>query len=190
MGNHEEKHIFYYDQEKQHGRVNVSSPNHVATRLQLKPIHYEYFKSLPMYIRLPEHNTVCVHAGVFPNKKIEEQDPYHLLHIQSIKPYIIDDGTRKVNTKSMWPSKVREEGWQFWTNFYEGTEKIVFGHSVLDKPLVTDKVIGLDGGCCFGHSLWALILPSNEIVEVKSHNSSPNNKKAKFVVQDGVMTYS
>lgn len=194
LGNHEERHIAYEDELKKRGTTNVRSPNHVATRMQLKPIHYDYFRSLPLYIRLPEHNAVCVHAGVFPNRKIEEQDPYHLLHIQSIKPYVTDDrGTRRANTKSMWPSKVpqHEEGWKFWTNFYEGTERIIFGHSVLDKPLITPNAIGLDGGCCFGLSLWALILPTMQIIEVKSHDpATKRNEKMKFVVNHDVMTFS
>ena len=192
LGNHEERHIEYENQKRLIGKANVTSRSHIETRMQLKPHHYDYFRSLPLYIRLPEHNAVCVHAGVFPNRKIEEQEAYHLLHIQSIKPYVTDErGSRVVNKKSMWPSRVplHEEGWKFWTNFYTGPERIIFGHSVLDKPLITDNAIGIDGGCCFGLSLWAISLPEMKLIEVKGNSNAQQQRSVKYSVNDDVMTY-
>jgi hypothetical protein len=164
LGNHEEKHLFYDDIQLRKGHVRVDIETHVETRLQLKRHHFDYFRRMPLYIRLPEHNAVVVHAGVFPGRPIERQSDRHLLHIQSIKP---------PEEKSMWPSRIPpgEEGWKFWTHFWDGPERIIFGHSVLNKPLVTDKVIGIDGGACFGMELWALILPENRIVSVKGRGS-------------------
>lgn len=167
LGNHEQRHLEYDDILKRRGHVNVRIPTHVATRQQLQPKHYDYFRSLPHFIRLPEHNVVCVHAGAFPDRPIEAQELNHLLHIQMIRPY---DKWGKLthNTKSIWPSRVpeNEEGWAFWTQFWKGPETLVFGHSVLDKPLVTDNVIGIDGGAVFGRQLHAYILPDKMIITV------------------------
>ncbi len=182
LGNHEERHLFYNDIEKQHGHVNVQVATHIATRHQLEPKHYDYFRTLPLYLRLPEYNAVCVHAGVFPNRTIEEQDPRHLLHVQMIKPYETDEyGTRRVNNKSVWASKVPEgeEGWHFWTHFWTGPERIIFGHSVLNKPLLTDKAVGLDGGACFGLELWGLVLPDWEVISVKGRGAIDNKDLAR-----------
>ncbi len=169
LGNHEEKHLFYRDIEERKGKVEVQVETHVKTRSQLLAHHYDYFRAMPKYLRLPEHNAVCVHAGVFPGRSIEEQTDRHLLHIQMIKPFTTDEhGNQVVNEKSMWSSKAPvNEGWKFWTEFYDGPERIIFGNSVLNKPLVSDKVVGLDGGGCFGLELWALILPENKIVTIK-----------------------
>lgn len=157
LGNHEECHIRYNDVELAGKDPYVTVPSHVATRLQLKQKHFDYFRSLPLFIRLPEFNAVVVHAGVFPGVPIEAQSPKHLLHAQMLNP-AIDKATK-------WPSKA-PEGYKFWTNLWKGPETIIFGHSVLDKPLVTEHAIGIDGGAVFGRALWALELPSMKIHEV------------------------
>jgi len=200
LGNHESVHI-NHEIDFQKNKLRLPSylpsipPTHIATRLQLRPEHHEYFKRLPFYIRLPEYNAVVVHAGVFPGKTIEQQDPHHLLHIQMIDPY--DKwGNPSYNKKTMWPSK-SPESWKFWTNFWDGPEKIIFGHSVLDKCLITDKVWGIDGGACFGGTLNALILPGWEIVSVKSTRNYGKGKRGrdpndirKFLIHGDVSTFS
>lgn len=195
LGNHEEKHIFYENEMKRKGRLPSMPPTHTAARMQLRPEHHEYFRSLPLMIKLPEYNAVCVHAGVYPGRSVDKQTPKHLLHIQSIDPY--DKwGAPTGNEKSMWPSKA-PEGWLFWTNFWKGPERIIFGHSVLDRPLVTEFVMGIDGGAVFGRDLHALVLPSWEIVTVsaktdfgKGSRGRDNDAIMMYPVQDGVNTFS
>jgi len=205
LGNHEEKALSYDDQAKRTGKEpNIQVPTHLATRAQLKPEHYEWFRSLPLYLRVPEHNAVAVHAGVYPGRPIEAQEARHLLHIQMIQPF--DKwGNSSHNYKSVWPSRTpdNEDGWKFWTNFWTGPEFIVFGHSVLDKPLLTDKVAGIDGGAVFGRELHALVLDGNtkKIVTVNSEhdygkgrrgqtNEASGQKIKTFLIHDDVRTYS
>jgi diadenosine tetraphosphatase ApaH/serine/threonine PP2A family protein phosphatase len=38
--------------------------SHVKTRAQLQSEHYEWFRSLPLLIKVSDHNVVCVHAGI------------------------------------------------------------------------------------------------------------------------------
>lgn len=159
LGNHEDKHMYYVHKERQGINPNVRAPTHVATRMQLQPKHYDYFERLPYYIRFPEHNAVAVHAGCFPHVPIEGQNPHHLLHLQMIKP---EEGK-----ESKWPSKA-PEGWRFWTNHWCGPEKVIFGHSVLSEPLVTDYAVGIDGGAVFGRELWAYSLPDGQIYRVQA----------------------
>jgi hypothetical protein len=156
---------------------------------------------MPKFIRLPEYNTVCVHAGAWPGRPIEQQTDRHLLHIQMIRPYDKwgNPYRHRDAERSCWASKVPagEDGWKFWTEFWEGPERVVFGHSVLNKPLVTDKVVGLDGGGCFGLELWALVLPDNEIVRYRCTNQNDPNDLARrgnrdrrlFLIHDDVGTY-
>ena len=199
LGNHEEKHLFYRDIEHRKGKVEVQVATHVATRMQLTREHYEYFEQMPLYLRLPEHNAVCVHAGVFPGRKIEEQTPRHLLHIQMINPFKFDQwGRVTIDEKSMWPSKCHgAPEWKFWTHFWDGPERIIFGHSVLDRPLMTDKVAGIDGGAVFGHQLHALVLPEWKIVTVKGQQDYGKGRRGasvtgigSFLVHGDVSTYS
>lgn len=186
LGNHEERHLEYYKNEN----TNFSKipQSHIATRLQLKKEHYEYFETLPLFLRLPEFNVACVHAGAFPNRTLEEQVQRHILHVQMINP--------EHSEKSYWPSN-QVPGYKFWTHFWNGPEKLVFGHSVFDKPLIAENAIGIDGGAVFGLNLHALILPTFEIVTVSgkadygknSRGNSPSRIK-KFVVHDDVSTFS
>jgi len=186
LGNHENKHISYRDREERGQPITIISNEHVKTRAQLYKEHHDYFKTLPTFIRIPEHNVVCVHAGVWPNVKIEDQESRHLLHIQSI----FNDPS-DLSKKTKWPSKVleHETQWKFWTNFWTGPETIVFGHSVLDTPLISEYAIGIDGGAVFGRELWAYVLPNKEIVRVKSKTKVYDNRSKLYEVAPGVHTY-
>lgn len=159
LGNHEEKHLRYFQTEMSGQKPNVAVSTHIATREQLTRTHYEYLRTLPLYIRLPEYNLIAVHAGMYPGRRLEQQTPKHLMHLQMIRP---------PDEKSYWPSKVGPE-YKFWTHFWKGPERIVFGHTVLDKPLRTEWTCGIDGGGVFGRELHALILTD------KSLNQSPKD---------------
>ncbi len=168
LGNHEEKHI----RETHH---------HEETRNELRAEHYAYFAKLPTFIRLPEANAVVVHAGVMPNVAIESQDTYHLLHAQCIHP---------PQKKSFWPSKAPATH-TFWTNHWRGPERVIFGHTVLDKPLVTEHAVGIDTGCVFGGPLTAVVLPEWKIVSVPSkQRATGEDRVGKFRVHGNVRAYS
>lgn len=176
LGNHEEKHL-----QQQHSPAHKLSPDHLRTREALEPVHYDYFRRLPTFIRLPEHGAAVVHAGAFPGVALEAQAPNHLCHLQHIKPPL---------TKSYWPSKA-PEGFSFWTNHWRGPERLIFGHSVLDRPLVSRWAVGLDTGAVFGRGLTALVLPGWELVSVPSSDFGGGRKTvARFPVQDGVLAFS
>lgn len=202
LGNHEERHLEHEDCLQRKGRLpEQMPPTHTATRAQLKPEHYDWFRSLPLYIRVPEHNAVAVHAGAFPGRTIEEQKAKHLLHIQMIRPFDFDERGMTVNEKSVWPSRVPpdEPGWKFWTHFWDGPELVVFGHSVLDKPLITDRVAGIDGGAVFGRELHALVMDgeSKTIVTVSGTTDHGQGRRGRerasisnFLIHGEVSTYS
>jgi len=126
---------------------------------------------------------VVVHAGVLPGIPIEKQPHHTLLHCQNIKP---------PGVKSYWPSKAPPD-YHFWGNYWEGPERIIFGHTVLDKPLVTEYAVGIDTGCVFGHTLTAVILPEWKIVSVparKEHFYSKHRKITNYPVMADVRCYS
>ena len=188
LGNHEEKHL---QQRKRLRRQQALGPgaaladgvnaDHYKTFSALNDAHYDYFASLPLFIRLPEFNAAVVHAGVFPGVPLEKQSAHHLLHIQCINPPA---------TKSYWPSKAPVDH-TFWTNHYTGPERIIYGHSVLEKPLMTEWAVGVDTGAVFGGGLTALVLPEWQFVSVKSRNfGTRRNKVALYEAQNGVRMYS
>jgi hypothetical protein len=179
LGNHEEKHL------------QSRRDHHPETRKILTEDHYAYFKKLPTFIRLPEHNAVVVHAGVLPNIAIEAQDPYHLLHAQCVRPPESPRRGAPERVKSYWPSKAPATH-TFWTNHWQGPERVIFGHTVLDKPLVLPHAVGIDTGCVFGGPLTAVVLPGWEIVSVPS--KQPMREKLerieRYRIHDGVHAFS
>lgn len=176
LGNHEEKHL-----QQRRSAAEKLSPSHLFTRERLGDEHYAYFETLPLFIRLPEFNAAVVHAGAFPGVPLEQQKSNHLLHIQNIKP---------PGAKSFWPSKAPAD-FTFWTNFWRGPERLIFGHSVLDRPLFTPWAVGVDTGAVFGRGLTALVLPDWELKTVVTRDYSGGRKTvASYPVQDGVLAFS
>jgi len=178
LGNHEEKHL------RIRGRpAEALSPDHLRTRQALDDQHYAWLDGLPLYVRLPESNAVVVHAGVLPDRPIEAQSDHVLLHGQHLCPPKKD---------SKWPSKA-PAGWRFWTNYWRGPERVIFGHTVLTKPLVSPHAVGIDTGCVHGHTLTAVVLPTWEVVQVparKAHWGPKGDGISKYEVQDDVYCYS
>jgi len=177
LGNHEEKHL----QQRNRRREKLSA-DHLRTRDALDDEHYAYFSSLPTIIRLPELGAAVVHAGAFPGVPLDQQSTHHLLHIQHIAPPA---------TKSYWPSKA-PAGHRFWANFWQGPERLIFGHTVLDRPLVTQWAVGLDTGAVFGRGLTALVLPEWRLVTLPTKDVSQAGRRTlpSFDVMDGVRAFS
>lgn len=178
LGNHEEKHL------RMRGRPDSALiSDHLETRQALDESHYKYFASLPLYLRVPEANAVVVHAGVLPSIPMESQPSSILLHGQCIRPPA---------TRSEWPSKAPAD-WKFWTNYWQGPERVIFGHTVLDQPLVSKWAVGVDTGCVHGGKLTAVVLPEWRIVSVparKAYRGPKGSGVASYPVMDGVNCYS
>ncbi|MCW8139309.1 MAG: serine/threonine protein phosphatase [Planctomycetota bacterium] len=178
LGNHEEKHL----QQRRRAPERLS-PDHARTRAALDERHLDWLAGLPLFLRLPEHGAAVVHAGLLPGRTLEEQLPHTLLHAQCVSPPA---------TKSHWPSKA-PPGWRFWTQHWRGPERVIFGHTVLDRPLLGAHAVGIDTGCVHGRALTAVVLPGWELVSVPARRDWWGPKGggvARFEVQDGVSCFS
>jgi diadenosine tetraphosphatase ApaH/serine/threonine PP2A family protein phosphatase len=185
LGNHEETQLY-----RRFSKPEKLTPDHLNTRNQLEAHHYDYFHSLPLFIRLPEYNAAVVHAGVYPGLALEQQPAYLLLHGQCISPHTVNG---QPHFKSYWSSKA-PDGYTFWVNHWQGPERIIFGHTVLNKPLVSEWAVGIDTGAVFGRGLTAVVLPDWEIVTVPSKRYSDKRAKNEhvklFPVMGGVSAFS
>lgn len=176
LGNHEDKHL-----QQRRKRPADLLPDHARTLSLLGPEHLAYFDGLPTMIALPEHGAVVVHAGAYPGVPIAEQDRHHLLHIQCVLP---------PSKKSHWPSKA-PPGHSFWAALWQGPERVIFGHSVLDRAFVGDHAVGIDTGCVHGGPLTAVVLPEWRIVSVPSRQTPKKYPRiATFEVLPGTRCYS
>lgn len=176
LGNHEEKHL-----QQRHRAPERLSPDHLRTRDALTDAHFEWMATLPRVIRLPEFGAAVVHAGAYPGVPLETQEDRHLLHVQCMEP---------PNPKSWWPSKA-PAGTRFWTHHWRGPERLIFGHTVVDRPLVTPWAVGVDTGAVFGGGLTALVLPSWELVTLPTpHLTRADARVAQYELHPGVRAFS
>lgn len=79
--------------------------------------HGEFLENLQFYYLTD--NYLFVHAGINPNYSLEEQDETDLVYIRST----------------------------FYNNKHKLKQKIIFGHTEFDKPLIQNDKICIDLGC-------------------------------------------
>lgn len=132
-GNHERKHIrgiFSYGQE--------------ITKLQLGAAYDDavtWMRSLPYFLELDA--AIVVHAGLVPGLPLAAQSDEVLCGSTSGERSLFDPAT------GAW-----------WHERYAGAKPVIFGHHVVEQPLLRDGLIyGLDTGACHGGRLTALTLP-------------------------------
>jgi hypothetical protein len=107
-------------------------------------------EALPLWLRVPEHELLVVHAGLEPGLPVEEQREHVLLHCRTV-----DDGGR--------PSDLRDGGAP-WGSRYQGPPHVVFGHNALEEPQLHAWATGIDTGCVYGGALTALVLEDGQAV--------------------------
>lgn len=118
---------------------------------------WDLLKSFPLYIRLPEYNSIVVHAGFLPNIPIEEQSRETMLTLRTVAS---DEQTDSERSKL-----------NLWASVWEGPEVVFFGHNECIGLQHHPKAIGLDTGCVFGGELTAFILPENKIYRVEARQA-------------------
>ena len=141
-GNHERKHV--------RGLLSFSQQ---ITKCQLGDGYADavaWMGTLPYWWACPE--AVAVHAAVVPGVALEDA------------PEDVLSGT----TSGLARLDAQLSG-RHWHELYDGALPVVFGHHVVDAPLVRPgKAYGIDTGVCFGGRLTALIVPTFELVSVPS----------------------
>ena len=103
--------------------------------LSFMPVeHRKFLRNLKTYHL--EEKYLFVHAGIRPDRPIQEQTPSDFCEIRDVFLKAQDDFGHIV----------------------------VFGHTPFEFPLVTKNKIGIDTGAVYGHLLTALILPEMEFI--------------------------
>ena len=113
---------------------------------------WRWLAALPLFIDLPEHNALVVHAGLELGIPPERQDESMLMNMRSIRA----NGTA---------SRQIEDGAP-WASTWPGPQHIYFGHDAVRGLQEYEFATGLDTGCVYGGRLTACILPSRELVSV------------------------
>ncbi len=141
-------------------RRNAKAPSDHLTDLArgIDEEGWEQIEAMPLWVKLPQHDVLVVHAGLVPGRPVESQDEHDLLHMRCI------DETGRPDARR--PPPGAEE--RLWGHHYAGSPHVVFGHNAMDEPQLHPAATGLDTGCVYGGRLTALILAKNEHVAVDS----------------------
>jgi serine/threonine protein phosphatase 1 len=120
----------------------------------------DWIASLPVVISLPE--TLVVHGGINPQKPRVDHD--------------VDD---LQNTRSLVPGGSYDP--PYWFEEYAGPERVFFGHTVLDKPVIRDHAVGLDTGCVYGGELTAYNWRTDELTTIPATETAVDRSEEKIV---------
>jgi hypothetical protein len=109
-------------------------------------------RSFPLWLELPEHAALVVHAGLERGKPLAEQDPELLMNMRTLRA----DGRG---------SRHAEDG-ELWGASWPGPQLVLFGHHAMAGLQRHPFALGLDTGCVYGKQLTACVLPERRIVSV------------------------
>jgi len=136
----------------------ITGEKHIA---ELTP-HQSYLESLPVIISF--NDVLVTHGGVNPRCLLVDHTVNDFLETRSI------------------PAENGYDG-PFWFEMHDTRPRVVFGHTPLDAPVVTDSAIGLDTGCVYGGELTAYDYHNDRVVAVpaeQTYQSRPDRKVLKL----------
>jgi protein phosphatase len=114
-----------------------------------------FLAALPSHFVLDDGALVVAHAGL--PEKLHGKDSARA------RDFAMYGATAKGQDE--WGLPIRLD----WAAAYEGSARVVYGHTPVVEPVWRNNTIDIDTGCVFGHRLTALRYPELELVSVPSH---------------------
>jgi serine/threonine protein phosphatase 1 len=105
------------------GGVETLNSYHVSEQWPVPSTHHTFLAELKNYYETEKH--IFVHAGLRPGIPLAGQSDKDLLWIRQ----------------------------DFLRSNYDWGKVVVYGHTPLNNPLLTETRIGLDSGCVYGRKL-------------------------------------
>jgi hypothetical protein len=129
-------------------------PEHQQVLDTLTEADWKWLSALPLFVEVPEHEAIVVHAGLVPGVPLRDQPEDLMLTLRSITPQGV-------------PTKTLEAGVP-WASLWKGPQHVFFGHDAVRGLQQYPFATGLDTGCVYGKELSACVLPGRRIVQVKA----------------------
>lgn len=162
MSNHEWKLLRYLNGHKVKEQTLAKTIKQCGESFLRNPLFFDWLQSLPYIVRWA-NDSYAVHAGIRPDRPINQQNKDHCIYI------------RTWNTKTGIISNEGIDPWWFEYPYLSNNRpyqhhrqiRIFFGHQRHDKAWVSQWACALDGGVVFGGTLRAYV-QERGIVEVKA----------------------
>ena len=160
------------DKKKYHWVTDQSIPESTLTDEDIL-----FLLDLPYTIRIPKSmlgdpiDTVVVHAGLVPNRALEDQTIETMITIREVQKNM--SSGEYVYHKRSKEQECAEKSFEepvAWASAWQGPFRVIFGHDARRgyQRYEGDWAIGLDTGVCYGKKLTGLVLPSRRIISVDS----------------------
>ena len=173
LGNHEEKHLRYAAHEarrrsdpRYRNPMRAFDARRAEEHARLAHEDLLWLSSLPRWIGLG-NKWVAVHGGLVPGLPVRAQPPDWAVKLRYV------DAAGKPVSRDV--GDAGTPGIRRWAEAWTGPESVVYGHFPeglgaprRDEPREGVVCLGIDTGCVYGGALTALVLPSREIVQVRS----------------------
>jgi hypothetical protein len=142
LGNHEHKLLTW------RRRAMPLGPEHQRLARVLSDEEWSMLEAMPLWVDVPEHGLLIVHAGVVPGLPLERTPPEALLKM------------RTIDSDGHWSDE--PDAGPLWGTRYGGPPHVVFGHNARAGPQLHAYATGIDTGCVYGGRLTAVILAEGE----------------------------
>jgi hypothetical protein len=153
-GNHEERLLAWRRRGKPLG------PDHERVVERMSEEHWNLLESMPLWIELPEHGLLVVHAGVVPGQRLEETPPEAILKIRTLRGARRGKAADVASNHAQWSDE--PDAGPLWGERYTGPPHVVFGHNARPEPQLHPWATGLDTACVYGGRLTAVVLEEGE----------------------------
>ena len=165
-GNHEE-HVLKHCKDIAKNSIGVAdlSKKYQWIR-ELTPDDIYYLEQLPYTISIPSLGAIVVHAGLYPWKPLEHQNPRDMVLMRNI---VDADGERPYASSSL-------DCGLPWASSWAGPEHVYFGHDARRGLQRYRFVTGLDTGCVYGSALTAVFINTKQqflVVPAKHVHQQP-----------------
>ncbi len=157
LGNHDAKVLSVGPNAEETEGQSGHRRRHVAVARTLRPADWTYLNDLPLFLALPDLETIVVHAGLVAGVPLSEQSRDLLMNMRSITP---------TGQPSM-----KVEGGVPWASVWPGPAHVVFGHDATRGLQQHRFATGVDTGCVYGRKLTALCLPKPRLVSVPARRT-------------------